>query len=480
MKTFRYIIEGKEYNKDIDFTHELENFINSFNIKSKIKKTENGFIIEVNTLLENINEFETKLLKKILSLIEIRLYTKKENISKKEMIQTKQIKYDEKFFKNCAKQLRQEKAITIKYNGTYHLVCSASKTQAVTDLRKLIKKSYEPLPVIYKSISRAKQLILLSSKEQELLESENRPFIIAKLRNLHRLEKAKYKHRLTPKVNELNNKILVSISPNKLFDRLFEIVEFPIISCDTFISEKEQFEKTFQDKIDTFIEEEPSVEKPLEILQIIYGKVIPIKYNLSCKCNRLSICLDYHKSNIIGLELKPIKLFTNEQPKYKALSLLFSKLKLEEVLKLNLPFTKKEIKELFETYKDITTSSNSLLSYFDAIASLSDEQLHEKKSTSHSIELAEQHYEVCEEDLYEYEIKDNIIDIDIISTYLNNNNIKHLGSTLVNTISTIITDCAIEKNMEEVNLCGELFYFRDLSELTIEKLDEENIKVTLT
>jgi len=480
MNISKYIIKGKEYNKEIDFIQEITNFINSFNVKSDIKKVENGFVIEINTLLVNINEFETQLLKKVMNLIEIKLYTKKEINKEENTSKENRIELSEKLFKSYAKYLRQEKLLAIKYNGSYHLVCNGAKTQAVLNLRELIKKSYEPLPVIYKSVNKAKQLIMLSTKEQELLLSPTKPFIIAKLRNLHRLEKVKYKHKLTPKVNELNNRVIVSIPPNQTFEKIFEIIEFPLVTYDTFISDKDTLIQKYKEKIEIFIDADlDNDKKPLEILQIIYGKVIPIKYNLSCKCNKTSICLDYKKSNIIGLELKPIKLFMQDEPKYKALSLLFSKLTLSEVMELDLPFEKQELEELFKAYQEITKTSNSLLVYFDAIASLSGE-LHQKNSDSQSIELTEQHYEVCEEGLYDYKIIDDEIDIDIVSAYLKNSTLKHLGSTLVNTIGTIITDRAVEKDIHEVNFCGELFYFRDLSELTIEKLEDENIKVTLT
>ena len=123
-----------------------------------------------------------------------------------------------------------------------------------------------------------------------------------------------------------------------------------------------------------------------------------------------------------------------------------------------------------------TVNSRSLLTLFDAIASLSG-TLHEKSFETESLLLAEEYFEVCEEDLFDYTIENNTVTIDIVSEYLRNPKPKHLASTLVNTISTIITGIARQKG-QSVTLKGELFTLRDLTELTIEKLEDTDISVT--
>jgi hydrogenase maturation factor HypF (carbamoyltransferase family) len=156
---------------------------------------------------------------------------------------------------------------------------------------------------------------------------------------------------------------------------------------------------------------------------------------------------------------------------------LFTKLPIEKVLNLNLPFTVDEIEELHNNWKSNinTKEGNSLIILFDTISSLT-EQLHKKSFTTQSILLSESHFEVCEEGKIDFTINDNIIDIDIISIFLTNQTPKHLYCAITNTVSFIIAEIA-KKHDLAVKLCGKIFQHRDLAELTIERLEEEDLKV---
>ena len=63
--------------------------------------------------------------------------------------------------------------------------------------------------------------------------------------------------------------------------------------------------------------------------------------------------------------------------------------------------------------------------------------------------------------------------------FLPEKKLKKLCSKLVCTISFIITKVALEQNLSVI-LCGEIFQYRDLVELTIEQLEEEELKVNFT
>lgn len=484
MSLYKYVIEGKLYVKDIDFISQISILTDEFDLFAETEKTENGFLIKIEATQELLVDFEPKLFKKITTLMEIRLYTKKELKSPKRGIMS-EIK-NNKEFKQCAQYLRQEKIIAVKGENSYHLVCNASKLKAVQVLRSVISQPEKPLSVMYKNIQKAQKLILLSPKEEALLLSTKRPIVVAKLRNLHRLEKVKYKHKLTPLINTINQRINLSLAHNDLYKKLFEDIDFPIVSIDaktkddTIISDKNILMKTYGNHIEHILESNIDISnpKPREVLQITYGKTQSFEPKIKAKDEAFEVCLDYEKSIISKFKFKPLKLLKNDEPKYKALSLLFAKLPIEQILELKLSFTTAEIKKEYQNWQDNinTYESNSLISLFDAIASLSGD-LQQKSFIDHSIMLTEKHYEVCEEDLFDFEIKDNEVEIDIITRYLKNSKLKHLGSTLVNTISTIITQIAKEQDLD-VHLSGELFHYRDLIELTIEKLEDEDIKVT--
>ncbi len=477
MSICQYTIEGIPYNKEIDLVSKIRTLTTKFDLLAEIEKTENGYLIEIEADEKELLSFEPQMFKKIAALMEIRLYTKKRPKSSKNSLL---IDNDKKPFKICAQLLRQEKIIAIQGKNAFHLVCSASKSKAILAMRDLISQPEKPLSIMYKDIQKAKHLVLLSSKEETLLLSEKKPFVIAKLRNLHRLEKAKYKHKLTPLINTLNQRVTISLPHNNLYQKLFDEIDFPLVSIDTIITDKDTLLKTYGDNLEYILESDEEIQElnKREVLQIVYGKTQSIEPKMETKEKAFEICLDYEKSIIENFKFKPLKLLEKDEPKYKALSLLFTKLPMEQILKLSLPFTDSEIKKLYKNWESSTLESNSLLDLFDAIASLSGE-LHKKSFVDQSIMLADAYHEACEECLFDFEITDKEIEIDIISEFLQNNKLNYLSSTLVNTIATIITQIAKEQKLD-VHLSGELFHYKNLSELTIEKLEDENIKAILS
>jgi hydrogenase maturation factor HypF (carbamoyltransferase family) len=280
---------------------------------------------------------------------------------------------------------------------------------------------------------------------------------------------------------------------NELYEKIFKEIDFPLVSIDAktedgkIINTKEMLLQTYGDQISYILESDNTIEnpQPREVFQIVYGKVQQIEPKAEVKKDEpyFNVSLDYEQSSIGSYKLKPLKILLNDDKqqtvKHTALSLLFTKLPIEDILELKLTFTSDEIKKLYDNWENSinTFTSNSLITLFDAIATLSGE-LDEKSFTAESWMAAEAHYEVCEEDLFDYDIVGDEIEIDIISSYLNNNKLKNLGSTLVNTISSIIANIAKEQDLK-VRLEGELFYFRDLSELTIEKIEDEDLEVEL-
>lgn len=437
MSKCQYIIEGRLYNKETDLVSKILTLTAVFDLSAEIEKTENGYLIEIEADKEKLLGFEPELFKKLASLMEIRLYTKKEP-----KLPKKSVTNDNKPFKICARLLRQDKIIAIKGNNGFHLVCSASKSKAVRALRALISQPDKPLTIMYKDIRKARHFVLLSSKEEALLTSDTKPFVVARLRNLHRLEKAKYKHKLTPLINTLNQRITLSLPHNGLYERLFNEIEFPLVSIDANID-------NYRDNLEYILESDEEIQAPnkREVLQVVYGKTQSIEPKIEIKEKAFEVCLDYEKSTIGNFKFKPF----------------------------NLLFTDTEIKKLHKSWNKNRVKENSLLYLFDAITSLSGE-LHQKSFINQSVMLAEDKHEACEEHLFDYKIIDNEIEIEI---NLQNSKLNYLSSTLTNTIATIITQIAKEQDLD-VHLSGELFDYKNLSELTIEKLEDEDIKAILS
>ncbi len=494
MSKYQYTVKGTPY-QEIDLKKELHSRLSDFIHFIELKEMKNRFIIEIEAEEKAFQKLEPELLKILTQLINIQSYVKREYENRPKQHNTDELTNREELhhqnIKKTIQFLNRGHVVAIKTSEGFHILCNATKTNAVKPLRTIVRQPTKPLPVIFKNILGIEKLILLSRKEKELLNTDTHPFVLAKKRNLHRLEKERYKSiLLSPHINTLNRRIAVSLPPLPCYHELFSEITFPLVMVeakderDKLITQKEELIKIYGDVFKYIVDiHHGEITRPhhREFYQIIYGtpkRVVPPAPPETPQAS-MEVLLDLSESRIAEYRLAPIKILLDEkgqqQPKLSALSLLFAHLPLEEITALTLPFETVEIKKLYENWLNTinTIESNSFITLFDAIASLSN-QLHEKSFETESLLLAEGHFEVCEEDLFDYQRENGKIKIDIISDYLYNNRLKHLASTLVNTISTIIVQTAKEKE-QSVTLKGALFQFRDLTELTIEKLEDAGI-----
>ena len=492
MPKYQYTIKGKPY-QEIDLKSHIMALASDLDLTIHLKVMKTRFILEVEGEEEAFKSFEPQLLKTLTELINIHSYVKKEhNTSQKKLSQKNSQGKDEELLsglKTAIQFLMRGDVIAVKDKNGFHIVANASRAKAIENIRAIIHQPAKPLSLIFKNIIGMQKLILLSKKEKELLLTPEIPFVTAKIKNLHRLERDRYRYTLSPKVNPLNKRISVSLPYSEFYTQLFEEIAFPLVSIDAktpdgkIIANKETLLQTYGNSFKFILDSDEEIKIPFErdVYQIVYGKprkTVPETETPTGE-NSLEVVFDYETAKIGNYHFFPLKILLDEnlheQPKYSALSLLFDKLPLEEVIALNLPFEAAEITTLYNQWtEDIHTKiSHSLLTLFDAVASLSG-QLHEKSFEDESVLLAEGAFEVCEEELFGYEIKENEIKIDIVSNYLQNNTLKYLASTLTNTLSTIITQLAKEAE-QDVTIKGKLFQYRELTELTIEKLEDENI-----
>jgi len=173
---------------------------------------------------------------------------------------------------------------------------------------------------------------------------------------------------------------------------------------------------------------------------------------------------------------KPIKLLGGakaiKEPRRVALSMLFDRYTLDEVLNLDIPtiksFTISEIKILYRSYEKnlntpLTTSVGRL---FDAIASFGN-LLQIQSYEGEAGLLCEKEYIDCEA-FFKYTIKNNTICIeyDFLDT--------KIVSKFMNTLVNIIVDISI-KEQKPVILTGGVFQNKTLLEKTIIKLKSLNI-----
>lgn len=183
---------------------------------------------------------------------------------------------------------------------------------------------------------------------------------------------------------------------------------------------------------------------------------------------------------------KHIKLLGGEkaikEPRRVALSMLFSRYRLDEIFSkrvlkhrdFELPlletFTQNEIKLLHQSYEKNLNAplTSSVGRLFDGVASLAN-LLHFQSYEGEAGLLCEMAYDKEVNDTFPYSLENNIIDIHFDFFKPN------LVSKFINTLVNIIIEIA-KKEQLEVILSGGVFQNKTLLELVIAKLKDENIK----
>ena len=175
---------------------------------------------------------------------------------------------------------------------------------------------------------------------------------------------------------------------------------------------------------------------------------------------------------------KPIKLLGGskaiKEPRRVALSMLFEKYFLDEVLNLDLElvrsFSTSEIKILHQSFQKNLNAplSSSVGRMFDAIASISNILQYQSYEGEAGLKC-EQYYNKNITDTFKYNINKGQIDIEF--DFFN----KDIITLFINTLVKIIVDISKEQNMEVI-LSGGVFQNKTLLELSIKELQKENIK----
>jgi len=174
---------------------------------------------------------------------------------------------------------------------------------------------------------------------------------------------------------------------------------------------------------------------------------------------------------------KSIKLLGGEkaikEPRRVALSMLFDKYTLDEVLSLDLPlikvFKEAEIKILHQSYtKNLNApQSSSVGRIFDGIASLAD-ILHFQSYEGEAGLMCEEQYNCNITDSFNYTVIESVINIEY--DFFD----KNIVSKFINTLVKIIIDISQEENLEVI-LSGGVFQNKTLLELATKALKEKNI-----
>jgi len=87
-------------------------------------------------------------------------------------------------FKELANLLQKGEIVLIKGVGGFHIVCDATNDKGVLSLRERKRRTSKPFALMMKDIDMVKDYCYVNEKEEELLQSKERPIVLLKIKSL--------------------------------------------------------------------------------------------------------------------------------------------------------------------------------------------------------------------------------------------------------------------------------------------------------
>lgn len=111
--------------------------------------------------------------------------------------------------------------IAIKGLGGFHLMCDATNTKVVEELRLRKNRPNKPFALMFKNIDQIKDYTNISLKEEEFLNSKEKPIVL-----VNKKENSKLSELIAPNINRLG--CFISYTP--LHHLLFDFLENPLVA----------------------------------------------------------------------------------------------------------------------------------------------------------------------------------------------------------------------------------------------------------
>ena len=129
--------------------------------------------------------------------------------------------YNLEAIKEIANLINEGNIVAIKGIGGFHLICDAKNSKTIEDLRLRKNRPSKPFAVMFKDINNIKEYCQISSKEEEILDSLNKPIVLVKKKNIFDLSPL-----LAPDIAQLG----CFISYTGLHHLLFRYLNNPIVA----------------------------------------------------------------------------------------------------------------------------------------------------------------------------------------------------------------------------------------------------------
>lgn len=135
----------------------------------------------------------------------------------------------EKSLEQIALKIKQGEIVAIKSLGGFHLVCDATSSYAVNKLRQRKNRPSKPLAVLFKHIEHIKQAAQLSSDEEKLILSKEKPIVLVKKKQSSFLSQS-----VAPNIDRIG--VFLPFTP--LYVLLFNHIDVPLVATSANLSDE--------------------------------------------------------------------------------------------------------------------------------------------------------------------------------------------------------------------------------------------------
>lgn len=140
-----------------------------------------------------------------------------------------EIAKEEKSLELLASKIKLGEIVAIKSLGGFHLVCDATSSYAVNKLRQRKNRPSKPLAVLFKDIEQIKKTAQLSSCEEALILSKEKPIVLVKKKENSFLSQS-----IAPNIDRIG--VFLPFTP--LYVLLFNHIDVPLVATSANLSDE--------------------------------------------------------------------------------------------------------------------------------------------------------------------------------------------------------------------------------------------------
>ena len=220
--------------------------------------------------------------------------------------------YNLEAIKEIAHLINNGHIVAIKGMGGFHLVCDAKNSKIIEELRLRKNRPTKPFAVMFKDINSIKEYCQISSKEEEILDSLNKPIVLIKKKNSFDLSPL-----LAPNIAQLG----CFIAYTGLHHLLFRYLNNPIVATsanlkdEPIIKSKDEIIEKLSNVVDYILDFNREIINTSDdtVIQIVDNSIskirnargyAPTSLNFKNICEKKILSLGANQKSTISLYLK--------------------------------------------------------------------------------------------------------------------------------------------------------------------------------